>query len=141
MQECQSGDKVQVHYTGRFEGGEVFDSSEGREPLEFNAGSQDIIPGVSQAVIGMKVGDKKTVNIPPEEGYGPHDPERTQTVDRGLLPPEAQVGTALRAQTNEGGQMTVWVTEMDEDSAVIDANHPLAGKNLVFDLELVGFGE
>ena len=139
MSVINEGDLVKIHYTGRLEDGTVFDSSEGRNPLEFKAGGEDIIPGVSQAVIGMKPGDSKTVTINPENGYGPHYPERAQSVPLDLLPEGVEVGSALQAQTQDGGEgITVWVTELNEETAVLDANHPLAGRTLVFNIEIVG---
>ena len=138
MTTTQKGDRVQIHYTGRFEDGQVFDSSEDRNPLEFTVGGPEIIPGVSLAVIGMEVGDKKTVSVPPEEGYGPRYPEQSQRVPRQFLPQEVQVGAALQLQGEDQEEpLVVWVTEIDEESAVLDANHPLAGQVLVFDIELV----
>ena len=139
MTEIKAGDQVQIHFTGRFKDGTVFDSSEGRPPLEFTAGGDEVIPGVSQAVIGMKIGDSKTVQIPPEQGFGDRNPDQVQRVDRNLLPPDVQVGTALQAQSEDGKQaFTVWVAELDEQSALLDANHPLSGRDLEFDIELVG---
>jgi peptidylprolyl isomerase len=139
MTEIKEGDQVQIHFTGRFEDGTVFDSSEGRGPLEFTAGGDEVIAGVSQAVIGMKPGDSKTVQIPPEQGFGERNPEQVQRVDRGMLPEDVQVGTALQAQSEDGSRsFTVWVAELDEQSALLDANHPLSGRNLEFDIELVG---
>ena len=140
MSAVQSGDAVEVHYTGRFEDGDVFDSSVGGEPMAFVAGSTELIPGVSNAVIGMKVGDKKTVEVEPEQGYGERNPELAQRVPREQLPPEIKVGDQLAASQGDK-QFAVWVLEVGETDAVIDANHPLAGRKLVFDLELVSIGE
>jgi len=136
MAVVQPGDKVRVHYVGRLEDGTVFDSSEGREPIEFLAGSSDVIEGVSEAVIGMQEGEKKTVTVPPEKGFGPHEPELEYEVDRAMLPPDVAVGDRLSAQMGPQ-RITVWVKELKDDTAVLDANHPFAGKTLVFDLELV----
>ena len=138
MKECKTGDVVQIHYKGSLEDGITFDDSRERAPLEFIAGSNEVIPGVSQAVIGMKEGESKTVTVPPEQGYGQRMPNQSQRVDRKLLPPNVNVGSALQAQGQEDDQpITVWVTELDEETAVLDANHPLAGHNLVFEIELV----
>lgn len=134
-----TGDKVRIHYTGRTEDGATFDSSEGREPLEFTAGVGEIIPGLDNAVLEMSEGETRTVTIPPEEAYGEHQPGLAQTVDRADLPDGTTEGVALRAQVN-GQEMTLWVTEIGETTAVVDANHPLAGKTLVFDVELVASG-
>ena len=139
MSEVKSGDMVEIHYTGKFEDGSVFDSSEGREPLKFSAGSAELIPGVSQAVLGMNVGDSKTVSVPPEQGYGQREEGLDRQVPRESLPEQAQVGDPLQAEVGE--QMVLfWVMELDDEFAVVDANHPLAGKTLVFDIELVSVG-
>jgi peptidylprolyl isomerase len=138
MTEAKSGDRVQIHYTGRLEDGAVFDSSSERAPLEFTAGGDEIIPGVSQAVIGMTPGETKTLKLSPEEGFGDRQPNQARKVERKYLPEDVKVGAALQAKTEEGAPpITVWVTEMDEENAVLDANHPLAGRDLVFDIELV----
>lgn len=136
MSEVQNGDSVKVHYTGRFEDGDVFDTSSGRDPLSFVAGSDELIPGVSNAVLGMKVGDKKTVEVEPEQGYGTRDPQLAQKVPLDQLPEGVEVGTQLAAQAGEQ-TFPVWVIEIGESEAVVDANHPLAGRKLIFDLELV----
>jgi len=138
MSEVGKGDTVKVHYTGRFPDGTVFDSSQDRGPLEFVAGGQNVIPGVSEAVIGMSEGETKTVTIPPEGAYGPRNPALEQTVPRAQLPEGAREGDQLRA-VQAGQEIPVWVRKLEAENAVIDANHPLAGKTLVFDLELVGF--
>lgn len=132
----KSGDLVKIHYVGRFEDGTVFDSSEGHEPIAFHAGSEEVIPGVSQAVIGMQPGEKKTVSVPPEQGFGIRRPDLEYEVDLSLLPPDVEVGDRLSADVGVD-RITVWVKEIRESSAVLDANHPLAGKTLVFDLEVV----
>jgi len=132
----KAGDRVKVHYTGKFEDGSVFDCSTGMEPLEFEAGGNDVIPGVSNAVIGMQPGDTKTVVIAPEDGYGERQEGLDQKVGRDVLPPNVDVGMPLQAEL-EDRTIVVWVTELDEDYAVLDANHPLAGKTLTFDLEMV----
>lgn len=132
-----TGDRVRIHYTGRLPDGTTFDSSEGREPLEFVVGVQQVISGLDQAILEMDPGESRTVTIPPEEAYGPRQPGLEQRVDRSQLPEGVSEGVALQA--NVGGQdMVLWVTELDDDSAVVDPNHPLAGQTLVFDVELVG---
>ncbi|MBW1917278.1 MAG: peptidylprolyl isomerase [Deltaproteobacteria bacterium] len=130
------GDRVQIHYTGRFDDDTVFDSSQGQDPLEFIAGSNEVIPGVSQAVVGMKPGESKTIEIAAEEAYGPRQPGLEQRVPRNLIPPEASVGDPLQARVGEQTYV-VWVMEVGDDFAVLDGNHPLAGRNLIFDIELV----
>lgn len=138
MSSVANGDLVRVHYTGSFSDGEVFDSSDQGEPLEFTAGGNQVIPGVSQAVIGMSAGDVKTVTIPPDEGYGPREEKLVQRVNLSDLPEGVAPGDPLQAQIQEQ-TVVFWVVEVDDASAVLDANHPLAGRNLVFELELVSF--
>lgn len=130
------GDTVRIHYTGKYEDGTVFDSSEGKDPLEFVAGSEQIIPGLDKAILDMTEGDQETVTVPPEEAYGEREPALAQEVERSQLPEGVTEGAALEAEV--GGQKTMlWVTELNDETAVVDANHPLAGKTLVFDVELV----
>jgi peptidylprolyl isomerase len=136
MSQVERGDTVQVHYEGRFENGEVFDTSDGRDPLEFVAGGAQLIPGFSNAVLGMAIGDKKSVTLAPEQAYGERDETRVQRADLELLPEGVQVGDHLQATSGEN-MIHVLVTEIDTDGATLDANHPLAGKTLVFDIELV----
>jgi len=139
MTEAKAGDKVQMHYTGSLNDGSVFDSSEGREPLEFTVGSGQIIPGLDQAVPGMKVGDAKTVAIACEDAYGPHDPNARQSIPRSNIPEGVPVepGVQLQAQTENGQTLSVVVVSADDNEVVLDANHPLAGKDLTFDITLV----
>jgi peptidylprolyl isomerase len=137
MAEAKAGDVVRIHYTGKFEDGTVFDSSQGREPLEFKAGSPELIPGVSNAVVGMAEGDSKTVTVPPEEAYGPHRPELTSRVSRTELPDDVSLGDQFRVE-GSGQDLRVFVSELTDDDALLDANHPLAGRTLVFDIEVVG---
>ncbi len=136
MGETKLGDRVQIHYTGRLEDGTVFDSSQGRDPLEFTAGGSEVISGVDKAVLGMQPGESKTVVVSAEDAYGAHTPGLEQRVPRKLLPEKAQVGDRLQAKVGEK-VILVWVAELEEEFAVIDANHPLAGQSLVFDIELV----
>lgn len=139
MSEAKSGDTVRINYTGKLTDGTRFDSSEGREPLEFQVGSGQIISGLDREVEGMKVGDKQTVTVPAEEAYGPHDAAKVQQVPREALPPELepQEGMQLQAQTPEGAQMTLIVIAVAEQEITVDANHPLAGKDLIFEIEMV----
>jgi len=132
------GDVVRVHYTGRFSDGSVFDSSEDRDPLEFVAGGPEVIPGVSEGVVGMEEGEKKTVTVPPEQAYGQRNPGLQQSVPLDNLPPDVQEGDQLRL-VHEDQEIPVWVRKINagDETALIDANHPLAGMTLVFDLELV----
>ena len=136
MTEIKNGDKVTIHYRGTLESGEEFDSSHDREPLSFVAGSDELIPGMSKAVAGMTVGAKKTVTIPPEEAYGSRSEEMMIKVERSQLPEDAQVGAMLGLSTPEG-QFHAVLVEISDDNAVLDGNHPLAGKTLIFDLEIV----
>ncbi len=136
----KEGDTVSVHYTGKLEDGTVFDSSEGGEPMKFEVGSEAIIPGFSLGVVGMKVGEQKTLTIPPEEAYGPRMDQLSAVVPKKNLPGDVdpEVGMTLQMTAPEGGQpMNVRITEVMEDSLRLDANHPLAGETLIFDIELI----
>ncbi|WP_142809149.1 FKBP-type peptidyl-prolyl cis-trans isomerase [Tepidiphilus olei] len=138
-QAAKAGDTVQVHYTGKFDDGSVFDSSAGRDPLEFTVGSGQVIPGFEQAVEGMAVGQTKTVTIPAAEAYGDRVAEAVLQVPREQLPPDLdpEVGQQLVMQSRDGRQIPIVVVEVTEDSITIDANHPLAGRDLTFEIELV----
>lgn len=142
MSQVKKGDSVKVHYTGKLDDGTVFDSSAGRETLDFTAGSGQLISGFDEAVIGMAVGDKKTVRIEAEQAYGPHHPEMTMQVPRSDLPAEIQpeLGMQLEASQEGGHSMVVTVVEVTDESVTFDGNHPLAGKALTFDIEVVGIG-
>lgn len=139
MNQAKSGDTVKIHYTGTLKDGTEFDSSAGREPLQFILGSGKVIPGFENAVEGMAVGDKKTVNIPSEEAYGARREEMVQEFPRTALPDdlEPEEGMALQAR-NQGGEMiNLTITTVNDDSITVDGNHPLAGRALNFDIELV----
>lgn len=142
MTQVKPGDKVRIHYTGTLEDGSVFDSSSGREPLEFTVGSGQIIPGLDKALPGMSAGEKKSVNIPPEEAYGQHDPEWVMEVARGEIPAEIplQIGMQLEMRSPDGRAMPVTVTVLTDATVTLDANHFLSGKALTFDFELVSIG-
>ncbi len=142
MTQVKAGDTVAIHYTGTLLDGSTFDSSEGRDPLEFVVGSGQIIPGLDVALPGMAVGDKKTVQIECAQAYGPINPEMRQAVPREGIPPEIplEVGTQLQMQTQTGQPLPVMVVEVDEATVTLDANHPLAGKDLIFDFELMRIG-
>jgi len=133
---AEPGDRVRVHYTGRFPDGTVFDSSEGRDPLEFEVGSGEIIPGLDKAVLAMSEGQTETVTVEPAEAYGPREEALVHEIDRSQLPDGATEGAALEAQV-DGQKAILWITEIGETKATVDANHPLAGKPLVFDVEVV----
>lgn len=139
MSTPQTGQTVKVHYTGTLEDGTQFDSSAGRDPLEFTMGEGQVIPGFEQALSDMEIGDTKTVNIPAEEAYGPHQPELVQQVAREQIPTDIElaVGVQLQAQGPEGQVFRLVVTELDDANVTLDGNHPLAGKALTFELELV----
>ncbi|MTI44555.1 peptidylprolyl isomerase [Roseibium hamelinense] len=139
MTEVKSGDTVRIHYKGSLTDGTVFDSSEGREPLEFTVGSGQIIPGLEQAMTGMKVGESKTVQIAPEDAYGPLREEALQEVPRAQMPENIplEVGTQLQVQNPDGQVMPVRISAVSDEAVLLDANHPLAGRELVFDVSLV----
>ncbi|ROR32512.1 FKBP-type peptidyl-prolyl cis-trans isomerase [Inmirania thermothiophila] len=137
--QAKTGDTVKVHYTGTLDDGTVFDSSRGREPLEFTIGEGMLIPGFEEAVIGMSVGERKSVSIGSDDAYGPRHEEMVQTIDRAVIPEDIdlEVGTRLTA-TGPGEQpLLLTVVELTEDTVTVDANHPLAGKDLTFEIELV----
>lgn len=142
MAEVKAGDTVAIHYTGTLLDGTTFDSSDGREPLSFEVGSGQIIPGLDEALPGMAVGDKKLVQIECVNAYGPVNPEMRQAVPREGIPDDIplEVGTQLQMQTPDGRAMPVMVVEVDEATVTLDANHPLAGQDLKFDIELVSIG-
>ncbi len=139
MQEAKNGDKVKVHYHGRLTSGETFDSSEGREPLEFEVGSGMVIKGFDDGVTGMKVGDKKTVNISAEQAYGEKNPDMVVEYPRSQFPShiELKVGEQLVMSSASGQQFQVRIAEIKDEVILLDANHPLAGEELIFDIELV----
>ncbi len=136
---AKSGDTVRVHYTGKYSDGTIFDSSSDGEPLQFTLGEGQLIPGFEQAVIGMQVGEEKTVEIPSDEAYGPHQDELVLVVSRAELPEglELEVGQQLQLEQEDGRQILVLVTDLSESDVTLDANHPLAGEDLIFDIELV----
>ncbi|MGJ8621375.1 MAG: FKBP-type peptidyl-prolyl cis-trans isomerase [Yoonia sp.] len=140
MTAAKSGDTVRINYTGTLNDGQQFDSSEGREPLEFVVGSGQIIKGLDAAIPGMAVGDTKDVNVPCAEAYGEHNPEAKQAVPREQIPAEIplEVGTQLQMQTPQGQVVPVTVAEVTEAEVTLDANHPLAGQDLNFAIEVVG---
>lgn len=139
MSQAKQGDTVKVHYTGKLQDGNVFDSSVNREPLEFTLGAGNMIPGFEQAVQGMSIGEKKTAEIPSEQAYGEKREDMIISVPRENVPGdiEPEVGQQLAIQQQGGQQVPVTVTEVTEEKVVLDANHPLAGKDLVFEIELV----
>ena len=133
-----SGDTVRVHYTGTLNDGTTFDSSAGREPLEFTLGAGQVVPGFDKAVDGMEIGETKTVTIPAKEAYGDVDPDQTVTVGRDQMPPDADlsIGDRLQMGMGNGQVVVVTVAELSDDSVVLDANHALAGQDLTFEITL-----
>jgi len=138
-QMAKTGDTVKVHYTGKLDDGTVFDSSNGREPLQFTIGEGQVIPGFEQAVTGMKPGESQTVKIPVEEAYGPYQQELVLVVGQDQFPAdlEPEVGQQLQITQADGKVTVVTVTGISESGVILDANHPLAGKDLTFEIELM----
>jgi peptidylprolyl isomerase len=139
MTQATAGNKVKIHYTGTLEDGSQFDSSEGREPLEFELGSGQVIPGFDNAVEGMAVGESKSVSIAPEDAYGPRVEQAIQEVPKSALPPDLEPVVGMRLQAQGQGQQTLQltVTEVGDETITVDGNHPLAGKTLNFKISLV----
>lgn len=142
MSNAKNGDNVKIHYTGTLEDGYVFDSSVDREPLEFTIGSGMVVPGFEKAVEGMGVGEKKKFTIPCAEAYGDYDEQLLWDVPRTQLPAdsEPEPGMMLQAQTPEGEVLHLVVRKVEDENVTLDGNHPLAGKDLTFDVELVEVG-
>jgi peptidylprolyl isomerase len=135
----KKGDKVKVEYTGTFDDGTVFDSSEGREPLEFEVGSEQVISGFDESVIGMEIGEEKDAKLAPSEAYGDSDPTLLKKIPREKLPPgeEPQPGMVLELVTPDGVRVPAKITEVTDKDVTIDLNHPLAGKTLNFKIKIV----
>jgi peptidylprolyl isomerase len=140
MTQAQQGNIVRVHYTGRLDDGSVFDSSEGGEPLEFTIGQGQMIPGFEQGVVGMELGESRTVTIAADQAYGVYQPQGVIEVDRSEIPPTIQleVGLQLQATGPDGRPAQLTVIELSEDKVKMDGNHPLAGKDLTFEIEVIG---
>jgi FKBP-type peptidyl-prolyl cis-trans isomerase SlpA len=139
MSKVKADDTVQVHYTGKLEDGNVFDSSRDREPLEFTLGQGEIIPGFEQGILDMEVNETKTIEVPHTEAYGERKDELLHEVPKDQLPEEIkpEVGMALSSKMPDGREIPLTVTEVGEEKIVVDANHPLAGKDLTFEVEVV----
>ena len=137
---AQSGDRVLVAYTGRFDDGSIFDSSEGNPPLEFTIGAGEVIPGFDSAVTGLKAGESRTVAIAPEDGYGLHLPEMMAEVERRQIPDDhlLEVGNYLEVSAPNGARFEVRIAGLTETTVSLDGNHPLAGKTLNFEIQLLG---
>ena len=139
MTQAQVGDMVKVHYTGRLTDGTTFDTSLERDPLEFTLGEGELIAGFEQAVLGMAAGESKTTTVPADQAYGPHHDERVIDVERHHLPSDLhpELGQRLEMTRPDGTTLTVMVTTVTETQVTLDANHPLAGQDLIFDITLV----
>ena len=139
MTQAKDGDTVKIHYTGRLQDGTEFDSSSDREPLQFSIGSGQVIQGFEEAVTGMAVGEKKTTQIPCEKAYGERNPSMVMVVDRQHVPPEIdpEVGQRLQVGSPDGQLLAVTIVEIGDENITLDANPPLAGEDLTFDIELV----
>ncbi|SJZ55180.1 peptidylprolyl isomerase [Chitinophaga eiseniae] len=139
MQAVKNGDTVKVHYQGRLTDGTMFDSSEGRAPLEFKVGAHMVIKGFENGVLDMKPGEKKTIHIPVDQAYGPKNDEMIMEFPKANIPPDLnpEVGMELQMSNPEGQVFQVRVAAVGAEFITLDANHPLAGQDLVFDLELV----
>ena len=139
MQQVKKGDTVRIHYHGKLTDGTTFDSSEGREPLEFEVGGGMVIPGFDAGVTGMTVGEKKTITIPADEAYGQKQEEMIMEFPKERFPADMvpEVGMQLNMSNDQGQTFPVLIADVKEDVVILDANHPLAGEDLTFDLELV----
>ena len=139
MDQVKTGDRVKINYTGKLEDGNVFDSSQNRPPLDFVVGSGDVMPGIENGVIGMEVGDTKTIEILTEEAFGPRREELVVEVMKGDIPKHITptIGQRLQIRMPDNQYVTVTITDMNADTVTLDANHPLAGYTLLFDIELV----
>ncbi|MDR9375311.1 MAG: peptidylprolyl isomerase [Schleiferiaceae bacterium] len=139
MSKVKADDTVQIHYTGKLTDGNVFDSSREREPLEFTLGQGEIIPGFEQGILDMEVNETKTIEVPHTEAYGERKDELLHEVPKDQLPEEIkpEVGMALSSKMPDGREIPLTVTEVGEEKIVVDANHPLAGKDLTFEVEVV----
>jgi FKBP-type peptidyl-prolyl cis-trans isomerase 2 len=139
MSEAKHGDTVKVHYTGKLKNGQVFDSSLNRRPLQFTIGGGGIIPGFQHAVVGMRPGQSKTIHVPMSKAYGPHREDMVVAVDQEQLPDnlEPEVGQTLEITGPDGLRAVASVAHVSEGSVTLDINHPLAGKELIFDIQLL----
>ncbi|NVM25332.1 MAG: peptidylprolyl isomerase [Desulfobacterales bacterium] len=140
MRQAKCGDRVTVHYTGKLENGEVFANSKVGEPFEFRIGKREVIPGFEKGVIGMEVGETKTITVPPEEAYGPRSEELLVDVSKSALPENITpaIGEQLQIPQQDGNPIRVTISDMSEDTVTLDANHPLAGITVTFNIQLIG---
>lgn len=143
MARAKKGDTVEVHYTGKLEDGTVFDTSQDREPLSFTLGEDKVIPGFEKAVEGMEPGDTKTEELSPDDAYGQHREDMVMELEREQIPDnvDPQVGQQLQLRMQDGQTVPVVITDLGDESVTIDANHPLAGKKLIFEIELLDVEE
>jgi len=139
MAQAKHSDTVKVHYTGKLEDDTVFDTSVNRDPLQFTIGKGQVIPGFEQAVVGMNPGESKTTKVPVDQAYGPHRKEMVLEVDRKQFPADLkpEVGQEYQIPQAQGRPTVVTITDVSESKIVLDANHPLAGKDLIFDVQLL----
>lgn len=139
MAPTKNGDTVRIHYTGKLEDGTVFGSTVAHDPLEFTIGEDQLIPGFEQALVGMYIGQSKTIRIPSDKAFGPHLKELVVNIDRREFPGhmKPKVGQRLQIPRDDGQKVMVTVTEVSESSVTLDGNHPLAGKDVIFDIQLI----
>lgn len=137
--QAKPGDSVRIHYTCKLEDGSVFATSRNKEPIEFEIGSAEVIPGLQEAVVGMAEGDTKTTMVPPDKAYGPYHDEMTATIDRDMVPSDLKLenGVSLRVKHADGHESDAFVTGFNETTVDVDGNHPLAGKTLTLEIELL----
>lgn len=142
MQQVKNGDTVRVHYHGKLTDGSTFDTSDGREPLEFTVGNGQVIKGFDEALVDMQIGQKKTVQIPVDQAYGHRSEDMMMEYPKSEFPADMkpEVGMELQMSDNQGHVFPVVITEVSEETVLLDANHPLAGEDLIFDIELVSIG-
>ena len=142
MNQAKNGDTVKVHFTGRLENGEVFTESEVETPIEVTLGNGELLPGFERGIVGMEVGEKKTISVSPEEAYGPRQEDLLVEINKSNLPEHVTpaIGQGLRIRRSDGDDIHVIISDMTETTVTLDANHPLAGATLFFDLELVEIG-
>ncbi len=142
MSQAKEGDKVKVHFKGFFKDGKVFDSSDGKDPLEFTIGQKMVVRGFENAIIGMAAGEAKKISIQPKEAYGEYRKDLVETVDRSEIPDDInpELGMMLQVSPKPGRPTAVTVTKLNEKTLTLDGNHPFAGKELTFELNLVSIG-
>ena len=143
MQKVENGKFISVHYTGTLDSGEVFDSSQGRQPLEFQMGAGQLIKGFEDAVMDMSLNEKKTFTLAPEEAYGNRDENQIHDFPKDQIPPgmDPKIGDTVAFSTPEGQQIPARLIEKDDEKLTFDLNHPLAGQTLTFNIEIVGIGD